>query len=227
MRILTILLSAALTYGCASPQRQYFAPPSDYVKLDQIQIKPKFDTVLLTKENLATEQQKCVPFLQLNSDSTRNSVSKFPRHNVTIAVGHQSSSKKFIYRGTTGLCLEYSENKYPIYAAETFIATDNPTGIPPDVTNNWYMKIAMQIAHKGQAKVAYITNKGTAFLVSYWSDQTGGFTLYYATEFKKAGEWENVTVDYKFSNSALNGFAETRRGNGNDKFKGFPLATDQ
>jgi hypothetical protein len=225
MRILALPLSILLVCGCASPQQnKYFSQPRDYVPLDQIRIKPKFDTVFLTKENLASEQQKCVPFLQTNTDSMRDAVSKFPSNNSIIAVSHQSSSKKFIYRGTTGLCLDFSANKYPIYSAETFIGTANPAGVPPDVTNDWYMKIAMQIALKGQAKVTYITDKGTAFLVSYWSEQTGGFTLHYSSEFKKIGEWENAQVDYKFSDPSLRGFSVTKQGDAQEMVKRFPLA---
>jgi hypothetical protein len=222
------LLSVALIYGCAAPQQQkYFAPPSDYVPLDQLKIKPRFDTVLLTKENLAAEHKKCVPFIQANSESMDVAVREFPRNNATIAVGHASSSKHFIYRGSTGLCLEFSANRYPIFAAETFIGTANPTGVPPDVTDDWYMKIAKKIAINGRAKVAYVTDKGTAFLVSYWSDQTGGFALNYWSEFKKTGEWENAEVDYKFSNPALRGYSEIKRGDAKLMVKNFPLAAGQ
>lgn len=111
-------------------QKKYFAPPSDYVPLDQIRIKPKFETVLLTNENLAAEHKKCVPFIQTNTERMDAAVKAFPRNNATIAVGHASSSRQFIYRGSTGLCLEFSANRYPIYAAETFIGTANPTGVP-------------------------------------------------------------------------------------------------
>ena len=228
MRTPTILLGVALIYGCATPQQQkYFTPPSDYVLLDQIRIKPKFDTVLLTKENLAAEQKKCVPFIQTNTTSMDAAVKEFPRNNATIAVGHASSSKLFIYRGTTGLCLEFSANRYPIYAAETFLGTANPTGVPPDITDDWYKKIALNIAINGRAKVAYVTDKGTAFLVSYWSDQTGGFALNYWSEFKKVGEWESTEVDYKFSNPALHGFSEIKRGDSKKMVKNFPLAASQ
>jgi len=221
-----ILLSAVLIHGCAVPQQQkYFAPPSDYVPVDQIIIKPKFDTVLLTKENLAAQYRKCVPFVQANTESMNTAVREFPRNNVTIAAGHASSSKQFIYRGSTGLCLEFSANRYPIYAAETLIGTANPTGVPPDVTEDWYMKIALKLAINGRTKVAYVTDKGTAFLVSYWTDQTGGFALNYWSEFKKVGEWENIEIDYKFSNPALRGFSETKRGDDKKMVKNFPLAT--
>ena len=221
-----MLLSVTIIYGCATPQQQRnFAPPSDYVPLDKIRIKPKFDTVLLTKENLAAKQKKCVPFIQENTESMDDAVRKFPRDNATIAVGHASSSRQFIYRGSRGLCLEFSANRYPIYAAETFIDTANPTGVPPDVTDDWYMKIALKIATNGRAKVAYVTDKGNAFLVSYWSDQTGGFALNYWSELKKVGEWESIEIDYKFSNPAIHGFSETTRGDSKKMVKNFPLAT--
>ena len=220
-------LVPAASREVAPPQKKTFPPPSDYVPLDQIKIKPKFESIWLTKENLAAEHKKCVPFIQENTESMNTAVREFPRNNATIAVGHSSSSKQFIYRGSTGLCLEFSANRYPIYAAETFIGTANPTGVPPDVTDDWYMKIALKIATGGRAKVAYVTDKGTAFLVSYWSDQTGGFALNYWSEFKKAGEWENSEVDYKFTNPALQGFSETKRGKSKNMVKSFPLAADQ
>lgn len=225
MKIFTPLLSVVLICGCATQEQRYFPPPSDYVPIDQITIKSRFSPVLLTKENLAAEHKKCVPFIQPNTDRMNAAVRDFPRHDATVTVGHQSSSKQFIYRGTTGACLEFSANGYPIYAAETFIGTANPTGVPPDITDDWYKKIALKIAINGRVKVAYITNKGTAFLVSYWSEQTGGSTLHYWADFKKEGEWENIEVDFRFSSPALTGFSETKRGDGKQMVKSFPLAT--
>ena len=202
-------------------------PPSDYVPLDQIRIKPRFDSVLLTKENLAAEHKKCVPLIKTNTESMDSAVREFPRNNSIIATAHASSSKKFIYQGTKGLCLEFSANRYPIFAAEAFIGTANPTGVPPDVTDDWYMKIALRIATNGRAKVVYVTDKGTAYLASYWSDKPGEFALQYLREFKKVGEWENTDVDFKFAHPALSGFSETTRGDAKRKVKNFPLATDQ
>lgn len=210
-----------------SEQQKYFAPPADYVPLDQIRIKPRFDTVLLTKENLAAEHEKCIPFIRANSESMDAAVKAFPRSNTTSAVSHASSSKKFIYRGSTGLCIEFSTNRYPIFAAETFIGTANPTGVPPDVTDDWYMKIAMKIAVNGRAKVVYAMDNGNAILASYWSDKPGDFALQYWSEFKKVGEWENTEVDYKFSHPALRGFSETKRGDAKKMVKNFPSATAQ
>ncbi len=207
-----------------SERLQYPATTRDYVPLDQIRIKQKFDTVVLTKENLAREKQKCLPFLQDNTDNMRYAVSDIPRNNAIVTVANPNSSKRFIYSGTTGLCLEFSANKFPVYAAETFIRTANPTGVPPDITNDWYMKIAMQIALKSQAKVAYITDKGAAYLVSYWSEQTGGLTLHYSWEFKKIGEWENTQVDYRFFDPRLRGLSVTNRGDAKELVKRFPLA---
>lgn len=225
MRTIGLWLCAAFMYGCASyEQKPQLAAPSDYVPIDQIRIKQRFDTVLLTKENLAAEQMKCVPFIQPNTERIKAQVREFPRNNETVVVGHASSSKQFIYRGSKGLCLEYSANRYPIYAAETLIGTANPTGVPPDVTDDWYAKIARKIAIRGRAKVVYVTDKGTAFLASYWSDQVAGFALHYWSEFKKVGEWENTEVDYTFSNPALSGFSETRQGAAKYMVKNFPVA---
>lgn len=224
MRMLALPFSILLVCGCASPQYNNKPPPGNYAALDQIRIKQKFDTVLLTKENLISEQRKCVPLLKANADSLQDELSKFPRDNATVAVGHLSSSKKFVYRGTSGLCLDFSANRHPIYAAEAFVGTANPTGVPPDVTNDWHMKIAMQIALNGKAKVAYIYGNGNAYLVTYWSEKTDGTALNYSWEFKKIGEWENAQIDHKFSDPSMRGFSGTTRGEAKEKVQRFPLA---
>ena len=222
LRIFTLLGAVFLCSCTTGYQRAYFPPPSDYVALDQLQIKSKFEQVSLNKENLPSEVAKCVPTFPLSGLVMEKMIREFPGKGTT-AIAHVSSSKRFIYRGQVGLCLEFSENVYPIYAAETFLATANPSGVPPDVTDEWYKKIATEIAIKGQAKVLYVfTEKGNAYLVSYWCEQSGGTTLYYSAEFKKAGEWENIKVDNRFAYPTMKGFTKTDRGGGEKK--SFPLA---
>jgi hypothetical protein len=219
------LLGVALLYGCAEEYHpKYFPPPTDYVPLDQIQIRQQFPTVSLSKENLVYEARRCVSTLPLTESAARDTLRKFPSKGITI-VGHSSSSRHFVYRGQTGLCMEFSANKYPIFAAETFYRTANPVGVPPDVSNDWYKQIARQIAIKGQAKVIYVmVGKGNAYLVSYWNNEASGTSLYYSSEFKNAGEWENIKVDEIFSYPTLRGFSKTKRSGGEKK--DFPLAED-
>ena len=231
MRFPAALMSVLIVQGCSVsqqprqftlPEAKYFAPPTDYVPVDEITIKSNFDTVSLTAENLRAEQKKCVPLLSSDSSKTSADVAKFPSGSI-IRVGHVSSSKQFIYRGTKGFCLEHSAAQFPIYAAEAFADTANPQGIPPDVMNTWYKQIALQIATSGQAKVVFVTTKGTAFLVSYWGNKNGGFDLYYSSEFKKVGEWEDIKVDATFAHPSMRSLTVTERGKSGQMVKKFPF----
>lgn len=227
-----LFISVILIGGCTYPKRdgyrptpgnnRYYPPATDYVPLDKIQVKQSFKVVSLNKNNLANELVKCVSTLDPNSESIKQYENDFPLKNATVTTSHISTSRVFIFHDTSGLCLEYSANKYPIFAAETFFETANPTGVPPEITTEWYKQIAKLIAIKGKAKIIYATGKGTAFIVSYWSDQGAGNLLNYSSEFKKVGEWENLQADFKYTHQAMQGFSNTKRG---EKFaKSFPSA---
>jgi hypothetical protein len=234
MRMFIFLASLLLVGACTSPKKNsspftassniQFAPPVDYVPLSQIQIKQTFDVVTLSQDNLESEQIKCVPFLVANSENMRRNLKDFPLKNATVTVSHKSSSKVFVYHNTKGLCLEYSANKFPIYAVETLLNTANPTGVPDEIGNEWYKKIAKQIAIKGKVKVIYQLSKENALVSTYWNDPAAGIVLNYSAEFKKAGEWESLPVDFKFSHPELRGYSESKRGD--KSVKNFPLANE-
>lgn len=225
MNRIAILLAASMIYGCATQQPQKsFPPPTDYVLIEQISIKSTFDTIVLSKQNLLAEHLKCVPPLSPPYENIIRAVNKFPQDQVISTAGHRSSSKLFIYHGTTGLCLEFSTSQHPILAAETFAGTANPTGIPPNVADDWNKALALKVAISGKAKVAYASDSGNAMIASYWVDPGSSYTLWYSTEFKNAGEWENMPLDHKFIHPSVTGFREIKRGKAEQMVKRFPLA---
>ena len=216
-----VIFSAALLVSCADIPKKSFPPPNDYVPISQIQIASRFVTVEVTRETLGLEANRCIPQLDADSHSIRETLKKFPSKDV-VGFGQASSSRIFLLDQTTAICLQKSTAKYPIFAAEAFFETANPIGVPPDVVDGWYKQIALMIATKGVAKIAYVFGNGNAFIVSYWVDTTPEFGLAYSSAFKKSGAWETENLDAKFSHPTMTSFTETKRSGSSQKT--YPLA---
>lgn len=221
-RCYAIVYLAAFLAGCTDLPEKSFSPPNDYVPINQIQIASRFVTVEVTRETLGLEVNKCIPSLDADSQSVRDHLQKFPNNDATIGIRHASSSRLFLLHKTTAICLEQSTALLPIFAAEALLETANPIGVPPDVTDGWYKKIALLIATQGVAKVAYVYKNGNAFKVSYWVNTTPPFGLSYSSEFKKSGTWETEIFDARFSHPTMTSFTVTKR-SGSEQ-KNYPLA---
>lgn len=205
----TLTFFAVLITGCATPPQKVFPPPTDYVPIERVQIASRFDTVEVTAATLGLEVNKCVPQLNGDSPSIQKHLKAFPNRNI-MGFGHMSSANNFVLRQTTAVCLQKSSEKHPIFAAEVFLNTANPKGVPPDVVDDWYKQIALGIATKGVAKVAYVFANGNANTVSYWVETPHDIDLYYSSTFKKAGTWEKEKYDAQFSHPSMTGFSETK-----------------
>ena len=210
--VLTVCAVAGLI-GCAAPPQRVFSPPVDYVPIGDVKIESKFKVIKLERENLAAEINRCVPQISATSPGVVRALSEFPSRSTSVSVhGHVSSANAFWASGTTGICLQSSSEGFPIFAAEAFLNTVNPSGVPPDVTDAWYKQIALLVATKGTAKVAYVFDKGTAFVADYWVQQPNTRMLNYSVAFRKVGEWESQVFDVRFSHPGMSSVAETKRG---------------
>ena len=207
--------------GCTTPAQKTFTPRNDYVPISQIQIMSRFASVEVTPDNLGYEVRKCIPPANPASKDIKSTLEDFPNRNI-IVFGHSNSSKQFVLHQTTGFCLEHSSEKYPIFAAEAFLMTVNPNGVPPDVTDNWYKQVALLIATKGMARVAYVFENGNAFVVSYWVEASSLYRLHYSSIFSRAGTWETQTIDARFSHPTLTSVSETKISGSSEKK--YPLA---
>jgi hypothetical protein len=214
---------SAMLVACTAPlpTPKYFPPPSDYVPIDQIRIASHFDTVEVTPDSLGQEVAKCIPQLDANSAGIKRILLSFPSPNIN-SFGHTSSSRILILHRTTGACVQRSAAKFPIFAAETFVETVNPTGVAPDIVDGWYKQIALQIAKKGTAKVAYAFANGNAFVANYWVETTPDFSLFYSSTFRKAGTWETENFDARFSDVTMTSVSETQISGRSQK--SFPFA---
>ena len=92
-----------------------------------------------------------------------------------------------------------------------FWKRSTPAGVPPEVLDVWYKKIANLIAARGMATVAYETNDGNAFVANYWVEESPMFGLYYSSELWKAGEWETDDVDAHFLHPKMESVTVTKR----------------
>lgn len=206
-----IVLTTWVIGGCATAPPKTFPPPTDYVPLSRVQILDRYNKISLNPSNLREEIRKCVPQIGDESASIKGAMADFPSRNVR-GLGHISSSRRFLLKNTTGVCLEASSEKFPIFAAETFEETANPKGVPPDVTYRWYREIGFHIASKGVSKVAYVFASGNANIVSYWA-KANSAVLEYSSELKKVGTWETETLDARYAHPSLNAFEEFKRNN--------------
>jgi hypothetical protein len=214
MRLLKLFIAGtctALLVACAAPANKTFAPPTDFVPNNQIVITSKFKLITISKDNFFYEANKCVQSYNPDATAVRKTLEKFPSNDI-LGVGHVRSSKTFILYQTRGFCLERSAANFPIFAAEAIDKTVNPIGASPAITDNWYKQIAMLIATKGIAKIAYTFSNGNAFIATYWVESTKTTSLQYSSEFKKAGTWEKEVFDRKFSHPTATSVTETKRG---------------
>ncbi|MDR2451585.1 MAG: hypothetical protein LBE85_07430 [Candidatus Accumulibacter sp.] len=184
------------------------AQATDTVQTETIQ--NKFNVINLKKETFGAEVNKCIPAISVDSPLLKDSIKDFPSNAITT---YRSSgvASVFVAHRTTGLCLKLSPGKHPIFAAEAFIETVNPVGVPQNVVDDWYKRIAATIAQKGSAKIAYVFDNGNAFFVNYSVESDSPCQLMYSLQFKEAGTWESEKLDSKFTHASLSNISETKR----------------
>ncbi|MFM2111603.1 MAG: hypothetical protein RLZZ271_263 [Pseudomonadota bacterium] len=210
---LALLLLATGLAGCVTPATQ--PPPArlvqtDLVPLSRIQIADEFSIVELSTDNLPAQARQCVSTLVESSKSVQDLVQGFPKDRSTVILGHTASASRFMVMGRQGICLRYSETRYPILPVEAFQGTVNPVlrGDSTAVVNGWFRQIADTLARNGSVKVAYAFKNGNAFIATYSVQDPVAPTLHYSSRFKRAGEWESERVDLKFSDATMSSVVE-------------------
>lgn len=213
-RIALSCLVGAFLGGCAATPATTFAPPTDYVPLDQIQIQNRFDVVDVNAVNLGVQAYQCVPQLNAASKNVSQTAGRLPLpRNTIVALSHVSSANALVISGSKAICIHQSAARYPIFAGEAFVETVNPSGVPPGITDGWYAQIAKRMAEQGRVTVAYVFANGNADIASYWVEAPNKNALQYSREFKKAGTWETGTYDFRFSHPGLTSVSSTKRNN--------------
>ncbi len=207
--------------GRNSPVVNAAMQAKDLVPIGRVTIASRYDAVQVTRKTIGAELSTCIPQINLDSQYVKGEIQKFPS-DMILKFGYPNSGKMFLLHQTTAVCLQESSEKFPIFAAEEFIDTINPQGVSPKVADGWYKHIALLIAAKGKAKIAYVLGNGDAYITEYWVESDQDFQLHYSCVFKRAGEWEKEKLDATFSNPSMTNISETKRSG--LSIKRFPLA---
>lgn len=205
LRAAALVPFVMLLTSCAAPQRP-IVEKTGFVPYAQMQLSGQFETVTLTRENFGATAKRCMPSWTERSTTAVLGNWKLPLpRGTTVIHGHERDAGYLVVTGSTAVCIAQSEGKHPILAGEAFYKTINPSGVPPDVSEGWYLQIAAAIARTGTASVIYKFSNGNAQLSKYWIEPASSSpsSLSYWTEFKRAGEWSAAPSDIVLSHPAL------------------------
>jgi hypothetical protein len=203
------LSSAVFITGCATTQpMRSFALPVDYVPLNTVIIQDKFTTHRVTQDTLAEIATTCISTMPKTGSSISSTAQQIPSRNL-IVLGHVSSAHSLVLSGSDAFCLKQSEAKNPIFAAEGFLSTVNPQGVPPDIEYKWYRNIAKAIAEKGTAKVSFQFKDGNAYDVTYWAGGRDNYSIKYSMEHRKSGTVAGASFDEVFSHPTMTSISQT------------------
>lgn len=223
-KILILSVLAGSLLSCASvPLTEWSL--ADSISIENIVIASEFKLVNLTVDNINQHAINCVPALT-NSTVEKNISREYeqylsalkPGSISVVTISKDTSAKTFMYEGNKGTCLTESETGYPIFPASVVIKTIDPKGVSKSVFLGWGKSIAHSIATKGISKVAYKFGNGNAVVANYRVKNKSPTALYYSSEFKRIGEWEDLGIDNTFSDPALNGTTMTEYNNRASKF---------
>ena len=208
-----LCLSALCCSGCVTTDpSQGAAPSSQFVPVDRIRIQQRFAVVDVNAANLGNEAHRCVQQLAATSKTVVDQAAKLPLPRGTVvSLSNVNAANSLVIVGSRATCLQQSTARHPIFAAEIFVDTVNPSGVPPAVTDKWYADLARRIAETGRATAAYVFPNGNAFIASYWVEPPLKTRLAYASEFKKAGTWESGTYDFRFVDPNLSSVTTVAR----------------
>ena len=180
----------------------------DYVPIAKIEISNRLSVSKLSQANLLEKLKGCTS--SYNASTASQVVETFGdlakgKYHVHFGNASGEAPAVFVVNGAIGTCVMFSENRYPIWAAEVFYKSVSPTGVPKQVTDSWYSLLAKDIALTGQAKAAYIFNTGRAVMVTY-SILRGAYLAHsftYKSEFKNIDSWVVEEGVHRFEHPEL------------------------
>ena len=179
----------------------------DYVPISQIEILTQLPTVKLSKSNFLDKLQSCTSSYTISM--VNHAVENFGNSSSRGDRAHFGKTREapaaFVVYGAVGTCVRFSENRYPIWAAEVFYRSASPTGVPTHVTDAWYSLLAKDIALKGQAKAAYVFDTGRAVVVTYSvrKDAYIAHGFLYKSEFKNVNSWSIEDGMHRFEHPLM------------------------
>jgi hypothetical protein len=190
---------------------------ADAVPLKDIKIEPHFDFKSVDNTNFKEELLGCIP----------NAPSNFA--NMPLTAGHSAtyknilSPKIFFVKNGKAVCLNRSTAGFTIFAADAFLNTVNPMGVPEYVAMEWMTQIADLVARSGVAKVAYRFRNGNAMVSRYWVDPGKPEEINFSTVMKISTEWAEKDNDVTLEHLALTAVSSNGTNAEGGGRKGFPF----
>jgi hypothetical protein len=199
--------------GCAAPQPA--VPKIGYVAMADVRNPLKFEAIEFTKLNFGPAMVACISTWPATATQRFLADWKIPLPRNTRQMHlHNGHASYMVIEGGKGACIQQSEKHFPILAAEALNKTVNPSGVPPDVADEWNQKIAAEIAKTGYVTVNYSFENGNAFVAKYWVDtnRNAAEEILYFSEFKRTGQWQAEPSQLKFSHPGMTSVLVTKYG---------------
>ena len=181
---------------------------ANYVPIEKIEISNRLSISKLSQANFLEKLKGCtssyIPSMASHAIETFRELSE-GKSRIHFGRASEESPTVFVVSGAIGTCVKFSENRFPIWAAEVFYESASPTGVPRQVTDAWYSLLAKDIALKGEAKAAYIFNTGRAVLVTYSvrKDAWIAHGFLFKSEFKNIDSWVIEEGMHRFEHPQL------------------------
>jgi len=196
----SVSLCLSLTAGAAEsalPQR------TGRVPLAGLKITERFESQQLTRENFASAVRACLPAYPEAAIERQTREWALPLKNSTRTLRDTTSVGAYVITDSTGVCVHESESGHPVFAAEAFTGTVEPSGVPAAVRDEWFIEIAHVIAAKGHAEIVYKFPNGNAQVALYRAVPPGFTKIEYRAEFRKAGDYDASRYDKTFTHPDL------------------------
>jgi hypothetical protein len=160
------------------------------VPISEIKIQKAFERTRLTKDNFSSFIASCIPTYPESAKDKFLADWRLPLIKSTMVLAHAQHTSFAQISGEWAVCVRESENKFPILPSEAFKNTANPTGISETQADEFYAKIAMMLAEKGFAEVAYILKQGNAYQVTYRVDRVDRGQLMFLETFRRKDHFQ-------------------------------------
>lgn len=168
------------------------ALPRSIARMDSASIKvPDALTLTRLEEAGPIQLKQCLPSL---ADSSIAAMEKFIQ-----TKGYRTSSQTyyatatasiFITRNEYGACVATTPPGYPVLGVDSFVNSVYVNGMTDSQTQEWFRKIAQDIAVDGSSESLVIMPNGNAFEVAYAINARSPAELLYMIRFMQAGTFK-------------------------------------
>lgn len=189
--------------GSSSTSAPPPSPPPSHVlesrvALEQIRIPDEFAREYVTGDTYIAALRRCIPQFHADSPTLHaSSLTSTAAFTVTFTLPPQSNFF-LLQPGTQGACIQGSATGYPILPGAAIRNTLEVQGPPTPVVQDWYRRMALNIAKRGETTVAFVHPDGGATIARLVVSLRAPLGFRHVHYLRKAGSWEDLELDDKF-----------------------------